>query len=64
MCFSVLVKKAPTYWNVRETQKRICWIQYFLSFGKDEVEKKLLNVYLCICKFESIHLFTACKYDQ
>lgn len=34
------------------------------SFGKDKVEKKLLNVYLCICKFESIPLFNAAKCDQ
>lgn len=27
------------------------------------MEKKLLNVYLCICKFESIPLFAAYKCD-
>lgn len=65
MCFSVLVKrKTPTYWNEQETQKWICWTQSFLSFGKDEVGKKLLNVYSCICEFESVPLLAAYKCDR
>lgn len=64
MCFPALVKRAPTYWSEWKTMKRMCWMQYFLPFGEDEVKEKLLSVCLCICKFESVPLFTASNREQ
>lgn len=62
MCFSVLVKrKTPTYWRLRSGS---AGHKVFSLLGKDEVGKKLLNVYLCVCEFESLPLLAAYKCDR